>query len=327
MPNEPRYPLLFEPVYKDYLWGGNRISQIYGRSGTPPVCAESWEISTHPDGESIVKNGAFAGARLSELVKAHGVALQGTRAGSGAFPLLIKIIDAAKILSVQVHPDDEAAAKFGGEPKTEMWYVLNAQPGAELIMGLRPGTTPAECRRALQAGDLNELLVKFPAEPNDAFYIPGGCVHALGAGCLILEVQQTSNTTYRLYDWDRMDAAGNPRKLHIDQAFQVIQWREEADVHGPADVLEQSETVEKHLVCLSPYFRVERWILREARAEAGMPETFQAFFCARGEAEVVIASGDAVKMGAGASCLVPACVESFALHPSGMCELLRITVP
>ena len=223
--------------------------------------------------------------------------------------------------------DDEAAAKFGGEPKTEMWYVLNAQPGAELIMGLRPGTTPAECRRALQAGDLNELLVKFPAEPNDAFYIPGGCVHALGAGCLILEVQQTSNTTYRLYDWDRMDAAGNPRELHIDQAFQVIQWREEADVHGPAEVLEQSETVEKHLVCLSPYFRVERWILREARAEAGMPETFQAFFCARGEAEVVIASGDAVKMGAGASCLVPACVESFALHPSGMCELLRITVP
>jgi len=326
MQSERLYPLLFDPVYKDYLWGGNRIAKMYGRTGTPGICAESWEISAHPDGPSVVSNGPLAGRTLADLVREHGPALQGSRAGEALFPLLIKIIDAAKDLSVQVHPDNESAAKYGGEPKTEMWYVLDAVSDASLIMGLQPGTDATRCRRAIDAGELEGLLRWQEAKPADVFFIPGGRVHALGTGCLILEVQQNSNTTYRLYDWDRVDAGGRARQLHIEKAFEVIQWQDDGNARVSPQPLPGSKEVEKTLVCESPYFRVEKWTVRGALDATGSPETFQAFFCAGGEATLE-ARDHVVKLTAGTSCLVPACIDSLALQPADSCELLRVSLP
>jgi mannose-6-phosphate isomerase len=326
MKTEPLYPLLFEPVYKDYLWGGNRISQSYGRTGTPEICAESWEISAHPDGMSVVSNGSLAGKTLADLVSHYGAALQGTRAGTGPFPLLLKIIDAAQVLSVQVHPDNPGAAKYGGEPKTEMWYVLDAVSDAALIMGLQPGTDPARCRQAIDAGELETLLTWVAAKPSDAFFIPGGRVHGLGIGCLILEVQQNSNTTYRLYDWDRVDADGLPRQLHIEKAFEVIRWQDDGNARVPRQPLLETNQVQKILVCGFSYFRVEKWTVRGALETDGTPETFQAFFCAQGE--VILGAGEhTVTLKAGDSCLVPAGIERFTLRPEESCELLQVTVP
>jgi mannose-6-phosphate isomerase len=326
MQSENLYPLTFDPVYKDYLWGGNRIAQSYGRTGTPEICAESWEISAHPDGMSVVSNGALARRTLADLARDHGAALLGTRSETAIFPLLIKIIDAAKVLSVQVHPDNENAAKYGGEPKTEMWYVLDAVSDASLIMGLQPGTDAARCRQAIDAGELEGLLSWQEAKPADAFFIPGGRVHALGSDCLILEVQQNSNTTYRLFDWNRVDAAGRSRPLHIEKAFEVIHWQDDGKARVPPRPILETGQVEKTLVCEAPYFRVEKWAVNGSLETRGSPETFQAFFCTHGEA-ILEARDHVVTLTAGTSCLVPACIESYTLQPADSCDLLQVSLP
>ena len=223
-------PLLFRPVYKDYIWGGDRIPAAYSRGDAPGRCAESWEIAAHPDGDSVVAHGPFAGRTLSALTAEYGAALTGTRAPDPTrFPLLFKLIDAREKLSVQVHPSDATAGLTGGEPKTEMWYVLDRTGGATLYAGLRDGVTPAALRAALADGTAKHCLTEHPATPGQAIFIPGGLVHAIGDGCLIYEVQQNSNTTYRLYDWDRVGADGTPRALHVGQSFKVIDWTSRSD--------------------------------------------------------------------------------------------------
>jgi mannose-6-phosphate isomerase len=220
-----RQPLLFAPIYKDLIWGGNRIAECYGRAGTPGVCAESWELAAHADGTSVVRTGTLAGQTLTALTQQYGRALLGTRAPrADHFPLLFKIIDARQKLSVQVHPNERTAAAGGGEPKTEMWVVLDRAPGATLYAGLQPGTDAAALRAALAAKQVAARLVCLPINPGDALFIPGGLVHAIGAGCLLYEVQQNSNTTYRLHDWDRVGPDGQPRPLHIEKAFAAIDW-------------------------------------------------------------------------------------------------------
>ena len=309
------YPLLFTPVYKDYIWGGQRIPQFYQRRGAPAVCAESWEISTHPDGMSHVAEGPFAGLTLAALATRLGQALTGTRAPRPKqFPLLLKLIDARENLSVQVHPGDENAGLVGGEPKTEMWCVLDRTPGALLYAGLKSGTTLASFRESMSCGTAPDCLFRLDVAPGDALFIPGGLVHAIGAGCLIYEVQQTSNTTYRLYDWGRFDTDGQPRPLHLQQAFQVIN----PDLPMPCMIrpppLRAGAADPWTNVLTCRYFRLRRLDLRQTAAVTLDGATFYALFVTNGAATAT-AGGVTVRLLAGSSCLIPAAAGTLALEP------------
>ena len=319
------YPLLFAPVYKDYIWGGHRLAERFGRAETPVVCAESWEISAHVDGMSHVSNGPLAGQSLAALAAQFGAALTGTHAPQpNRFPLLLKLIDARENLSVQVHPGDDNAGLVGGDPKTEAWYVLDRTPGALFYAGLKPGTTPASFRTAMSQGTAPEQLFKLDVAPGDTLFIPGGLVHAIGAGCLIFEVQQTSNTTYRLYDWGRFDAAGQPRPLHVQQAFQVIDpdLEEPRLIHPPT--LAADNRNYWHTVLGCKYFNLRRLDLRSAEQVLLDGTSFHALFVLNGEA-AVSAGGGAVPLPAGTSCLIPAAAGSFNLRPTGASATVLVT--
>ena len=313
----PLYPLLFDPVYKDYLWGGRRIATRYGRTEAPPVCAESWEISAHPDGPSRIRNGAWAGETLAALVGRFGAAISGSRAlEPDRFPLLFKIIDARDNLSVQVHPNDENAGSVGGEAKSELWYVLDRTPGAVLYAGLKSGTTSASFRAAMSGGTAPDSLFRLEVNPGEALFIPGGLVHAIGTGCLFYEIQQASNSTYRLYDWGRFDGAGQPRPLHIQQAFQVIdpalpEPRMLRPPPAPAAGANHWTPI-----YAGRHFRLQRLDLRRPARITMDGSSFHALFVAAGRAAVTSA-GSTVALDPGTSCLVPAGAEVFDLEPAG----------
>lgn len=319
------YPLLFAPVYKDYIWGGQRIATRYGRPGTPPVCAEAWAISAHADGMSLVSNGPFAGQPLAKLAAQFGAALTGTLARRpDRFPLLFKLIDARENLSVQVHPGDDNAGLVGGEAKNEAWYVLDRTPGSLLYVGLKPGTTPASFRTAMSKGTAPQQLFQLAVEPGEALFIPGGMVHAIGAGCLIYEVQQTSNTTYRLFDWGRFDASGQPRPVHIQQAFQVIDPAlPEPHMIRPSPPIHDYRNHWNTLLGCK-YFHLRRLDLRCPEQIALDGSTFYALFVLEGEA-ALSAGGVVVPLPTGTSCLVPAAVQSCNLHPAGAPATVLVT--
>lgn len=319
-------PLVFTPVYKDYLWGGDRIARTYGRPGAPAVCAESWEISAHPDGMSVVSQGPFRGRSLGELAVAFGPALTGTRAQHPQqFPLLFKLIDARSRLSVQVHPNNANAALTRGEPKTEMWYVLGCAPGASLYAGLADGVTPETLRVALANHTAETQLVRLPVSAGLALFIPGGLVHAIGEGCLIFEVQQNSNTTYRLFDWGRTGADGKPRQLHLEASFKTIDWslpaprlippapREGDGAHRWSDVVE------------CPYFILRRLELNGPLRLAPDGTTFHALFVPDGRVTLT-AGGENVRLTSGSSVLIPASVSGYTLSPETPSTLLVTTL-
>jgi mannose-6-phosphate isomerase len=321
------YPLRFRPVYQDYLWGGDRLGRLFGREVPPGRQAESWEVADRPEGMGVVLNGALAGRTLHDLVVSLGSELMGRRVRSDVFPLLIKLIDARETLSVQVHPDNASAARCGGEPKTEMWYVLAAEPGACVYCGLRPGVTRETFERAVSAGTLEQLLVRVPVRPDDAVYVPGGRVHAIGAGCVLLECQQNSNTTYRLYDWGRVGADGRPRALHIEQALQVIRWTDhEAPLVKPR-LVESVSRNERWEVLTSPYFRMERYRLHEPLVWRAQPESFRVCFVQEGTVTVSHQSFSETA-GPGQTYLVPASCPDLVLQPGPRpAQLLVMSLP
>ena len=222
--------LVFEEIYFERIWGGKELKKIFGKSipdSTPT--GEAWLISDHPHGESIVKNGPLSGESLHTLICNDPVAILGEHAKPthhGRFPLLLKLLDAHDVLSVQVHPDDMTAEKLN-EPdcgKTEMWYVLQAKSGASLICGLHQGTGPEQVRQAVQNNTLSDLMIQFQTRKGTTVFVPAGTVHAIGKGNLIAEIQQNSDITYRLYDWGRVQSNGKPRELHIEKALQAIHF-------------------------------------------------------------------------------------------------------
>jgi mannose-6-phosphate isomerase len=224
MNNTPFYPLLFTPVFKDYIWGGRNLETKLGRQIPDGIIAESWEIAGHEAGTSVVANGRFAGQPLTAVHAELGLDLIGSRnqwaQDRNKFPYLIKLLDANNALSVQVHPDDAyALANEGNElGKTEMWVVLHAEPGAEIILGVTPGTTKAAFRQAIETASWNPFSTICPCKPAMSSACPAGSLHAILSGLLIAEIQQNSNTTYRVYDWNRLQD-GKPRPLHIDKAL------------------------------------------------------------------------------------------------------------
>lgn len=308
------YPILFDHVYKDYIWGGSRIAEIYGRDDTPEICAESWEISDRPEGMSVVSNGSMAGLTLHDIVQELGEDLLGNSVVATSFPLLIKIIDAKKRLSLQVHPDDETALKYGGEAKTEAWAVLDTEKDSGVYAGFKEAPTPRAFRMAVEDETVENMLNFIAVKKGLAIYIPGGSLHAIGEGCLLLEVQQNSNTTYRVYDWGRLGHDGNPRELHMEQALQVIDWGGKAGkATEPKMLLRKGKNTLWELT-EGPFFRM--W-----RRDVNVPQTvkqdglsFTVLFAASGRLAVEVA-GTIETIPAGTSCLIPAIADNYTVTP------------
>ncbi len=255
------YPLLFEPVLKEYLWGGRTLETQLGRTLPPGIVAESWEIAAHPDGTTIVTNGPYAGRSLVSVHDELGIDLIGTNSmwaqERGKFPLLVKLLDANDKLSVQVHPDDPYALEHEGNElgKTEMWVVLHAEPGAAINLGVKSGTTRERFAAALADGTVESMLHILPIHTGDVVCIPSGSIHALLGGALIAEVLQNSNTTYRVFDWNRL-TDGQPRQLHVEKALDVINFKQvEPQLPTPQLVPSDGEDVKRYLLCENRYFR------------------------------------------------------------------------
>ena len=323
--SELTYPLIFTPVYQDYIWGGDRLADHFDRDTNVTPCAESWEISDRPEGESRVENGPLEGKTLSELVRLYGEALMGVGVVPEKFPLLIKLIDAKNTLSVQVHPNDETAPLTGGEAKTEMWVILDADDEACVYLGLQDGVTEEAFRASLKDGRVEELLTKLPVKKDDVLFVPGGSVHAIGGGCLILEVQQNSNTTYRVYDWGRLGHDGEPRELHVEDAMKVIRWSDDGSgIVRASDWKDLGNGIRR--VLASDNFVVDALQITNRCEYANGGESFHALFSPDADLEVRCSEGR-VLLRRGASCLIPAAVATYELHgPPEGARVYRISV-
>jgi mannose-6-phosphate isomerase len=222
------YPLTFHPIFKERVWGGRKLEELYQKPLPPGVpIGESWEISDRPGDSSLIANGPLAGKDLHWLMQNHGRQLLGqAKAPGGWFPLLIKLLDAREKLSLQVHPPAQKAAQLGGEPKTEMWYIADADPGAELFVGLKRGTTRKTFEQKVAAGTVADCFHRVSVRAGDAMFLPSGRVHAIGAGLVIFEIQQNSDTTYRVFDWNRVGLDGKPRQLHVAESLASIDFND-----------------------------------------------------------------------------------------------------
>ncbi|HEY3757963.1 MAG TPA: type I phosphomannose isomerase catalytic subunit [Opitutaceae bacterium] len=218
--------LSFEPLYQERVWGGRALEQALGRTlpaGRP--IGESWEIVDRPEAQSVVKDGPYRGVTLRQLIRDHAAEMMGPAWNpERSFPLLVKWLDCRERLSLQVHPPAAVAPQLGGEPKTENWYIADAAPGAQLIVGLTPGTRPSEFEAAIGTGTLEKWVRRFPVARGDSILVHSGEVHAIDAGNLILEIQQNSDTTYRVYDWGRLGLDGKPRQMHVRESMESIRW-------------------------------------------------------------------------------------------------------
>jgi mannose-6-phosphate isomerase len=222
------YPLTFQPIFKERVWGGRNLERLYHKPlpGSAPI-GESWEISDRPGDASVIANGPLAGQDLRWLMEHHAEELLGPgKLPPARFPLLVKILDAQEKLSLQVHPPARVAPGLGGEPKTEMWYVVDAAPGAELYVGLKRGVTREEFERRIGDGTVAECFHRVPVKKDDVMFLPSGRVHALGAGIVLFEIQQNSDTTYRVFDWNRTGLDGKPRELHVPQSLASIDFND-----------------------------------------------------------------------------------------------------
>jgi mannose-6-phosphate isomerase len=222
------YPLTFRPIFKERVWGGRNLERLY-KKPVPPglLIGESWEISDRPADVSVIANGPLAGKDLHWLMEHHAKELLGdTQSANGRFPLLIKILDAEETLSLQVHPPAHKASELGGEPKTEMWYIADAKPSAQLYVGLKRGVTRDEFEQKIKAGEVTDCFHRVLVKPGDAMFLPSGRVHAIGGGLVIFEIQQNSDTTYRVFDWNRVGLDGKPRDLHIHESLASIDFED-----------------------------------------------------------------------------------------------------
>jgi len=320
------YPLTFTPVFKDYIWGGRNLAKM-GRDLPPEgVIAESWEIAAHKDGTSLVENGAYAGYSLVQLQEELRLELIGSNnqwaQARGKFPWLIKLLDANRSLSVQVHPEDDYALEHEGNElgKTEMWVVLHAEPNAEVILGVREGTTPELFREAIAAGKLEPYLHHIPVKKGDHICVPAGSLHAIMEGLLIAEIQQNSNTTYRVYDWNRLGADGKPRPLHVDKALDVINFEQVEPSLKPRKWEEDEEGIRRAELCANRYFVTEQVELRAGADYRGFCDgsTMEIWGCVEGQVTVIDLPLDAVRF-----TLLPAALGEFHIHAEKDAVLLR----
>ena len=340
------YPLAFEPVFKDYIWGGRNLEKKLGRALPPGTVAESWEVAAHPNGQTKVAAGPLSGYTLDALQARLGERLLGQAADAANFPLLIKLLDANRWLSVQVHPDDAYAREHAGElGKTELWIILHAEPGAEVIYGLKDGVTREQFAQAAANGAIEHMLHHVSIRSGDAVYVPAGTVHALGPGAIVAEIQQNSDTTYRLYDWGRSGADGQSRPLHVQQALDVIDWRVvEPEIARPPvlsspdgwvrEILSDLRTIggaasdlraADGAATACPFFQVERLTGRPGAVWSDIcaGDAFQIWAALSGSATLHWA-GAPVELRAVSWLLLPAALGAFELRSETDCTLLRI---
>jgi mannose-6-phosphate isomerase len=321
------YPLRFEDTLKEKIWGGRKLADLFGKPVPQDArIGESWEISDRDGDQSVVAEGPLKGATLGELVERYGERLVGKcPLAKGRFPLLFKIIDAQQTLSVQVHPTDELADKYGElDPgKTEMWYVLHADEGAQLMLGLRPDVTKESFVEAIHTGRFDECLNYLDVKPGDAFLIPAGTVHALGAGILLVEIQENSDLTYRIYDWGRVGSDGKPRETHLEKALTAISFGKCPPEHLPGVTLAEGNNT-RTLLAACRYFATEVLEISDVHSEEVPGRSFSILFVMRGEPRLLWDGGELLAR-KGQSLLVPAEMREWSIKGKG--SLLRMYVP
>ena len=318
------YPLTFEPIFKDRVWGGRNLERLYGKPLPAQIpIGESWEITDRPEGVSVISNGPLAGKSLRWLMENHATDLLGDAQSPGQqFPLLIKLLDAQQTLSVQVHPPTAVAVQLGGEPKTEMWYIAEAVPGAELFAGLRRGVTRADFERRIKDGTVAECIHNLKVQSGDAMFLPSGRIHAIGAGNVIFEIQQNSDTTYRVFDWNRAGLDGKPRELHIEQAMASIDF-DDVEPRLISSRYSRNPVMKVRYLVNDPLFRVDACQVKRGQRFNLESDSVQivGLLAGRlkvtcGENEVVLKPGDFV--------LLPACLKRTALFAETLTEFLHI---
>lgn len=308
-------PFKLQPAYTDYLWGGERLRTDFGKDSPLSPLAESWELSCHPDGESRAATGPHAGETLRALIDRYGEALTGRRcARFPDFPVLVKLIDAARPLSIQVHPSDDYALKhensFG---KTEMWVILDAAPGSFLYYGFNREVGAEELRAAIEGNRLEELLGKRPVKRGDVVFIPAGTLHAIGEGILLCEIQQSSNLTYRVYDYGRLGADGKPRPLHVEKALAVLERRPAAGSFAPAGDSRRVMDGQLQLLASCGYFTVHSLRLSGCYAAAADGESFCCLTCTEGQG-MLSCGGEGLPVKKGESAFIPADAGQWQLQ-------------
>ncbi|MFA6580953.1 MAG: type I phosphomannose isomerase catalytic subunit [Paludibacter sp.] len=320
------YPLKFEPVLKDKIWGGTKLKSLFNKAATSDKLGESWELSGYEADESVVTNGFLTGNNLPELIEIYMGELVGDKIYDEFglyFPLLFKLIDANENLSIQVHPGDEIAAErhnsFG---KTEMWYVIDADPGAVLIIGFKNDCSRDEYLDALEKGHVEDLLQKVPVTKGDVFFIPAGLVHAIGKGVVVAEIQQSSDITYRIYDFNRTDDQGNERELHTEEALDVIQF--EASKNPKINYNLLTNEITPLVNC--QYFTTSILHFNQylTRNYASI-NSFVAYMCMEGNF-VIEFSGEKTIVNKGDTILIPACIDELNLIPDNDVTLLEVYI-
>lgn len=319
------YPLRTQPLFQDYIWGGRKLADLLGKElPAEGAWAESWEIIDHPEHQSMVTNGALAGQTLRQITRDSKQWLLGDFDGD-ALPLLLKYLDCQRVLSVQVHPDD-AYGKQMTPPdlgKTEAWYIVAVEPGAVLYAGLREGITRAKLAAAVETGDVEKCLHEIYPSSGDCVFIPAGTVHALGAGLVVAEIQQASNTTFRLFDWNRLGNDGKPRPLHVDQAMEVIDF-----ASGPRALqvpVVRAEAGRERLVECDK-FVLERLVGPESHSVAGDGK-FHYLTAPLGQVELRLSSGELEVLAVGDSVVIPAAMDACDATVSGAGYLLDMFLP
>ncbi len=322
------YPLRFKTIFKDKIWGGSKIKTVLGKDFAPlPNCGETWELSAVGEEPSIIENGAFAGVDLKSLVKTHKADLLGKknfeRFGE-EFPLLIKFIDANADLSIQVHPDDTLAqARHKCSGKTEMWYILAADEAARLNVGFNKETTQEEYLEYLNKGKITDLLHYENVDAGDVFYLPAGRVHYIGRGILLAEIQQTSDITYRIYDFDRKDDKGNKRELHTELALDAIDFSHSDEYKTK---YEYEENIPVNLVD-SDYFTTDLFVLTdEVELDYSETDMFRIFIVVEGDVMMTTGNNTSELLTFGDVVLIPAAVKSVLFSPLGEVKLLEVYI-
>ena len=320
----PLYPLKFQPILKDKIWGGQKLQQLLHKSTSSTKAGESWEISDVEGDTSIVANGPLKGTSLKTLMDTYTSDLMGAknfRQFGNKFPLLIKFIDAKQDLSVQLHPNDKLAkARHNSFGKTEMWYVVQADPASNLIVGFNQEMTPELYVKHLEDKTLQSILNFDAVKAGDTYFIEVGRIHAIGAGVLLAEIQQTSDITYRVYDWDRLDADGNERELHNDIALEAF------DFDMPDNFRVQyapKSNVSTELVSC-PYFTTNVLEVTETISKQNTQDSFVIYMCVEGKANLVV-DGIVTEFSMGETVLIPACIETFSIS-SNHAKLLEVYI-
>ena len=319
------YPLRFKPIFKERLWGGEKLRTVLGKPLVGSQIGESWEVSGVPGDVSVVAEGPLAGRSLTDLIDHDAEALLGRRVlerFGAEFPILIKFIDAQQDLSIQLHPDDRLArARHGSFGKTEMWYIMDADPGARLIVGFERDVSREEYEEALAAGRLTDLLHYQEVRPGDGIFIPAGKIHAIGAGVMLAEIQQSSDVTYRVYDFDRRDASGQLRELHTDLALDAMDFRCRDDFNIRYDRhADRPSTMAETPYFTTRYLRLTHPLEVDLRER----EAFTIYICVSGRARLRMGATRA-GLETGQTLLIPAAAPQVQLETDG-CELLEVTL-